>query len=138
AYVSRWLAEAMTGGRYPAVPHIVNLPAPRGNLRAELGIPDDAFVAGRHGGADQFNTPFVPAAIEAALARRKNLWILLLNTGRFSTHERIVHLPPTPDRQRIADFIATCDAGINARRVGETFGLAIAEFLSQDKPVLVW
>ncbi len=138
AYVSRWLADAMTGGRYPAVPHIVGLPAPGANLRAELGIPDDAFVAGRHGGADQFNTPFVPAAIEAALARRKNLWIVLLNTNRFSAHERIVHLPPTPDRQRIADFIATCDAGINARRVGETFGLAIAEFLSQDKPVLVW
>ena len=28
--------------------------------------------------------------------------------------------------------------GLNARRGGEAFGLAIAEFLAQDKPVLVW
>ncbi len=77
-------------------------------------------------------------AVEEALERRKNLWFLLLNTERFSSHERIVHLPSTPDRQQIADFVATCDAGLNARRVGETFGLAIAEFLFQDKPVMVW
>ena len=138
AYVSKWLAEAMTGGRYPAVPHIVDPPKPRADLRAELGIPKDAFVVGRHGAIDQFNVPFAPRAIEAALERRKNLWMVLLNTARFTTHERVVHLPATADRQAIADLVASCDAGINARRVGETFGLAIAEFLSQDKPALVW
>jgi hypothetical protein len=137
-YVSQWLADAMTGGRYPAVPHIVDPPPPRGGLRAEFGIPSDAFVAGRHGAIDQFNVPFVASAIETALARRKNLWFVLLNTARFSDHERIVHLPGTADRQRIADFIASCDIGVNARRAGETFGLSIAEFLAQDKPVLVW
>ena len=128
----------MTGGRYPFVPHIVDLPAPRASLREELGLPADAFVVGRHGAMNQFNAPFVPAAVEAALERRKNLWFVMLNTERFSSHERIIHVPGTADRQRIADFIATCDAGLNARRVGETFGLAIAEFLFQDKPVLVW
>ncbi|HYA72387.1 MAG TPA: hypothetical protein VEF36_04445 [Roseiarcus sp.] len=138
AYVSKWLSQAMTGGRYPAVPHIVDPPKPRANLRAELGIPRDAFVVGRHGAIDQFNVPFAPRAIEAALERRKNLWFLLLNTARFTTHERVIHLPATPDRQAIADFVASCDAGINARYVGETFGLAIAEFLIQDKPALVW
>jgi hypothetical protein len=138
AYVSDWLARSMTGDRYPAVPHIVDPPAPRRSLRAEIGVPSDAFVVGRHGAADQFNIPFVPRAIEAALARRKNLWLLLLNTDRVSDHERIVHLPATSDRQRIADFIGSCDLGLNARRVGETFGLAIAEFLAADKPALVW
>ncbi len=138
AYVSKWLSQEMTGGRYPAVPHIVDLPKPHADLRAELGIPKDAFVVGRHGAIDQFNVPFAPRAIEAALERRKNLWFLFLNTARFTTHERVVHLPATPDRQAIADFVASCDAGINARYVGETFGLAIAEFLVQDKPALVW
>lgn len=138
AYISSWLAQAMTGGRYPAVPHMVTLPDPKRSLRSELGVPDDAFVVGRHGATNQFNIPFVPKAIEAALERRKNLWFVLLNTDRFSDHERVVHLPGTPDRQRIADFVASCDAGVNARRVGETFGLSIAEFLSQDKPVWVW
>ena len=138
AYISQSLADTMTGGRYPAVPHIVDPPAPRSNLRAALGIPADAFVVGRHGAPDQFNIPFLPRAIEAALERRKNLWILLLNTARFSDHKRIVHLPVTPDRQGVADFVASCDVGLNARVAGENFGLAIAEFLAQDKPVLVW
>jgi hypothetical protein len=138
AYISQSLADAMTGGRYPAVPHIVAPPAPRANLRAALGIPADAFVVGRHGAPGEFNVPFAPRAIEEALARRKNLWILLLNTVRFSDHERVVHLPLTPDRQGVADFVASCDAGLNARIAGENFGLAIAEFLAQDKPVLVW
>ena len=138
AYMSGWLAQEMTGGRYPCVPHMIDLPAARGDLRAELGLPRDAFVVGRHGAADTFDVPFAPRAIEAALERRRNLWLVLLNTQRFSDHDRILHLPASADRQRIADFIATCDVGINARRVGETFGLAIAEFLSCNKPVLVW
>jgi hypothetical protein len=138
AYISRSLSETMTGGRYPFVPHIVDPPAPRANLRAALGIPADAFVVGRHGAPDQFNLPLAPRAILAALVRRKNLWILMLNTQKFAEHERIVHLPMIPDRQGVVDFIASCDVGLNARFAGENFGLAIAEFLAQDKPVLVW
>ncbi len=138
AYISDSLAQTMSGGRCPAVPHIVDPLQPRADLRAALGIPPDAFVVGRHGAPDQFNIPFAPRAIEAALERRQNLWILLLNTARFTDHERVVHLPVTPDRQGVADFVASCDVGLNARLAGENFGLAIAEFLAQDKPVLVW
>ena len=138
AYISQSLADAMTGGRYPAVPHIVDPPRPQANLRVALGIPADAFVVGRHGAPDQFNIPFAPRAIEAALETRKNLWVLLLNTGRFTDHERVVHLPVTPDRQGVVDFVASCDIGLNGRLAGENFGLAIAEFLAQDKPALVW
>ena len=136
AYVSTWLAKATTGSRYPAVPLIVDPPPSRANLRAEFGVPADAFVVGRHGASDQFNVPFVAEAIEAALRRRKNLWLMLLNTDRFSSHERIIHLPRAGDRQRVADFVGSCDAGLNARRSGEAFGLSIAEFLCEDKPVL--
>ncbi|MGD1016491.1 MAG: hypothetical protein ABR863_08640 [Roseiarcus sp.] len=138
AYISQSVADMMTGGRYPAVPHIVDPPPPKANLRASLGIPADAVVVGRHGAPDQFNIPFLPQAIEAALTRRKNLWVLLLNTARFGDHERIVHLPTTPDRQGVIDFVAACDVGLNGRRAGENFGLALAEFLAQDKPTLVW
>jgi len=138
AYISQSLARAMTGGRYPFVPHIVDPPSPRANLREALGIPRDAFVVGRHGAPDQFNLPFAPRALEDALDRRRDLWVLLLNTARCSDHPRIVHLPVTPDRQGVADFIASCDLGLNARVAGENFGLAIAEFFAQDKPVLAW
>jgi hypothetical protein len=138
AYISSWLAAAAAASRYPTVPLIVDPPKPLGNLRAEFGVPADAVVAGRHGASSQFDVPFVKAAIEAALAARPDLWVMLLNTDRFSNHERVVHVPRQPDRQRVADFVASCDVGLNARRGGEAFGLAIAEFLAQDKPVLVW
>jgi len=138
AYISPWLAEAAAAGRYPAVPHIVDPPAPRGDLRAEFGVPREAVVVGRHGGPDQLNTPFVARALEAALAARPDLWVMLLNTAPLLRHERVVYVPRAPDRQRVADFIASCDLGLNARLGGEAFGLAIAEFLAQDKPALVW
>jgi hypothetical protein len=138
AYISPWLAGAAAAGRFPAVPHIVDPPRPSGDLRAEFGVPREAVVLGRHGAPDQLNVPFVPAAIEAALATRPDLWVMLLNTERFSNHERIVHVPRARERGRVADFVASCDAGLNARLGGEAFGLAIAEFLAQDKPVFVW
>ena len=138
AYVSSSLSRQMSGGRVPFVPHIVDLRPPTGNLREELGIPDTAVVVGRHGALDQFNIPFLPRAIEAALAARRDLWFVFLNTQRFMTHERVVHIPGTSDRGRVSNFVATCDAGLNGRRVGETFGLSIAEFLARDKPVWVW
>jgi hypothetical protein len=137
-YISSWLAEAAAAGRYPAVPHIVDPPSPRGDLRAEFGVPANALVVGRHGAPDQFNLPFLREAIAAALAARPDLWIMLLNTERFLEHERVVHLPRTLDRQRVSDFVASCDLGLNGRRSGESFGLAVAEYLAQDKPVLVW
>src|SRR6202040_3659949 len=70
--------------------------------------------------------------------RRKNLWLMLLNTDRFSSHERIVHLPRAGDRQRVAGFVGSWDGGLDGGRPGGAFGLAIAEFLSEAKPVLVW
>ena len=74
AYISPWLPKATTGSRYPAVPHIVDPPPPRANLRAEFGVPADAFVVGRHGARDQLNVPFVAEAIEAALAAPPELY----------------------------------------------------------------
>ena len=138
AYISSWLAQSAAAGRYPAVPHIVDPPAPTGTLRAEFAVPSGALVIGRHGGADQLNVPFVAQALKAALDARPDLWAMLLNTDLPLRHERLVFVPPTRDRQRVANFVAGCDAGLNARRGGETFGLAISEFLAQDKPVFVW
>ncbi|ASP33401.1 hypothetical protein [Labrenzia sp. VG12] len=138
AYVSDWLADWMTGGLAPAVPHIVDLPLPTGTLRAELGIPADAHVVGRYGGADQFNIPFAQTAVEEALGKRANLWFLFVNTHKFIDHDRVLFLPPIVDPLEKSRFIATCDAGLNAKKIGESFGLAIAEFLMFGKPVYSW
>ena len=50
----------------------------------------------------------------------------------------MIHLPMTRDPVALARFIATCDAMLHARKDGETFGLSIAEFSSQNKPVLTY
>jgi len=138
AYVSDWLAEWMTGGRAPAVPHIVDLPEPAGTLRSDLGIPADAFVVGRYGGFDQFNVPFAQYAVGSALERRSDLHFLFVNTEKFIDHPRARFLPPIVAPEEKTRFIASCDAGLNAKKIGESFGLAIAEFLYFGKPVFSW
>jgi hypothetical protein len=47
-------------------------------------------------------------------------------------------LPATSDPVERSRFINTCDAMLHARRVGETFGLACAEFSAHNKPVITW
>jgi len=138
AYVSDWLADWMSGGRAPAVPHIVDLPEAQGSLRAELNVPETAFVVGRYGGFDQFNLPFALEAVEEALDKRSDLYFLFVNTQKFLDHPRALFLPPVVDPMEKARFIASCDAGLNAKKIGESFGLAIAEFLMLGKPVFSW
>ncbi|KZM49295.1 hypothetical protein [Labrenzia sp. OB1] len=138
AYVSDWLADWMSGGLAPAVPHIVDLPQAEGTLRQKLGIPREAFVVGRYGGYDQFNIPFAHSAVEEALRRRPDLWFLFVNTEKFIDHPRALFLPSIVDPVEKSRFIATCDAGLNAKKIGESFGLAIAEFLMAGRPVFSW
>ncbi len=138
AYISEWLAGHMSAGRRPWVPHIVSIPEPRHSLRAAWGIPSSATVLGRYGGFDQFNLPFVPRVIARALERRADLWFVFVNTQPFIAHERVLFLPAIFAPQDKADFIGSCDGMLHARKIGESFGLAMAEFLALDKPVICW
>jgi hypothetical protein len=138
AYISRWMAEHVTMGRQPWVPLIVNLPPPDENLRAAWGFPEEAVVLGRHGGYDQFDLPFVHGAVAAALERRGDLHFAFLNTQPFIQHERVRFLAPVYDLTAKSNFIASCDGMLHARKAGEGFGLAVAEFLALDKPVICW
>jgi hypothetical protein len=122
----------------PVVPHIVALPDFESDLRDELGIPGDAVVFGRHGGFDTFRIAFVHDAIRAALAERDDLWFVFLNTEAFQEHPRIAYLPMTLDRGEIRRFVNTCDYMIHAHWLGETFGLAVAEFAYAGVPVLTY
>jgi hypothetical protein len=144
AYISKWSSDFYAGGKAPYVPLIVDLPPAKGNLRAELGIPAGATVFGRHGGASQFSIRFVRRAVIKTARRRKNVYFLFLNTNRFNRRwpnknlRNIIYLPPTVDPGRKVAFINTCDAMLHGREQGEAFGLAVAEFLHQDRPVMTW
>ncbi len=153
AVVSEWLARTssrrlgLPGGRTmplprlsrpPAVPHVVALPETDEDLRAELGIPEEAVVFGRHGGDATFDLEFVHSAIRRALEVRSDIWFLFLNTDRFLEHQRIVHLRAFTDRADVRRFVNSCDYMLHANAVGESFGLAVAEFASVGVPVLTF
>lgn len=124
------------GTNYPVIPHIVDLPDNHANLRSELRIPQDALVFGRYGGADEFNIPMAHEAIKHYVNTDPNSYFLFMNTRKFYEHPRIIYLDINTDLHYKVQFINTCDAMIHARAMGETFGLAIAEFSLKNKPII--
>jgi hypothetical protein len=143
AFVSDWLACVCANGKLPAVPHMVHLPRLGSDvtkdLRAELNIPEEATVFGCYGGATSFDIGFVKKeAIPRALQARPDLYFVFLNIDRFIDHPRVLFLPGSSSIEYKVRFINTTDAMLHARQVGESFGLACAEFSILNKPVLTY
>ena len=141
AYVSPWLSEVMAYGQAPWVPHMVRLSEDAGCLRAEIGIPKDAMVFGRHGGDDSFDIPWVQQAVKETAKKNPEIWFLFLNTREFpgaAGLPNIRFLPATADPVRKRRFLNSCDAMLHGRMRGETFGLSCLEFAMLGKPVLTY
>lgn len=167
AYVSDWLAADHRAGqgRYPAVPHMVywdHTAVP--DLRHQLGIAPEAVVIGTYGGAESFDLHFARRAVLGAAQQREDLVFLFLNTHPFGAAAQgrlrlyrsawqdalarfgplakqmpnVRFLPGTADMAYKQQFIATSDAMLHARAIGESFGLAIAEFSLMNKPVMTY
>lgn len=138
AYISEWLSQHCSNGKIPSVPHMVHLPEEHGNLRSELGIPEDATVVGCHGGQKSFDTPCAVEALEASLKQLPQLYAIFLNIDPFLSHPKAIFLPGTTNITRKVRFINTCDAMLHARLQGESFGLACGEFSIRNKPVITY
>jgi len=162
AYVSPWLSEVMTYGKAPWVPHMVRLAEDAGCLRSEGGgrrteargrrtedggqwadvvVPKDAIVLGRHGGDDSFDIPWVQKAVVETAKKNPAVWFLFMNTRSFSGAKGIPNiqfLPATADPVLKKRFLNTCDAMLHGRMRGETFGLSCLEFAMLGKPVLTY
>lgn len=147
AFVSEWLSKNFLDGKYPFVPHIINLPNIDDDLRLELNIPKNAIVVGRHGSKTTFNLPFVFDVVNKIVTERNDIYFIFLNTNEFCEHfpnhrlikhQRIIHLPTTFDPTHKTKFINTCDVMLHARSNGESFGIAVAEFSIKNKPVITW
>ena len=135
-HTSEWLARP-TGNQY--VPLIVDLPQVEGDMREELGIPQEARVFGRYGGATTFSIPFVHDTIHEIVHHNKDIYFLFMNTNTFMPkHPQVIHLPGSSDNEVKSRFINTADAMLHARLDGETFGLAVAEFSIHNKPVITY
>jgi hypothetical protein len=116
---------------------MINLPDVKTNLRNLLGIPKDAIVFGRHGGRGEFNIPYVFETVYEFAYNNKDKYFVFVNTNKFCKFlPNIIHLPKIIDLELKVEFINTCDAMIWGRNGGESFGLAIAEFSTKNKPVI--
>lgn len=124
--------------KIPVLPYMVLKHRSYGDLRGILKINKDALVIGRHGGESTFDINFVKNVIKEILNQRKDIIFLFLNTQEFYKHERIIYLPKTTSSKYKSQFIDTCDLMIHARKDGETFGLAVAEFSAANKPVITY
>ena len=135
ASISPWVNY--NNGRYPVVPHIINLPNIQENMREMLNIPKNAIVYGRHGGYDQFDIKYAQNIVYQVAKNNANIYFLFVNTKKFCEDlPNIIHLNKIIDLDEKVKFINTCDAMIWARSDGETFGLSLGEFSSKNKPVI--
>lgn len=146
AYVSEWLADEMTQGKYPFVPHMINFTEDTTeDLRKQLGIPRNARVFGYYGGAQSFNITFAQKTAEEIARKYEDIYFLFMGVDPFITPKwwksqpkNIIFLPPSSDINRKLKFINTCSALLHARERGETFGITVAEFVLQNKPVITF
>ena len=135
ASISPWING--NNGKYPWVPHMINLPSHNEDMRKELNIPETATVFGRHGGYDTFNIPFVQNIVHLVAKYYPQIYFLFINTRPFCEDlPNIIHLNRIYDLDEKVKFINTCDAMIWGRSDGETFGLSIGEFSLKNKPVV--
>ena len=108
---------------------------------ADVVVPKDAIVFGRHGGDDSFDIPWVQKAVVETAKERSDIWFLFLNTRSFHGAEDVPNirfLPATADPIAKRQFLNTCNAMLHGRMRGETFGLSCLEFAMLGKPVLTF
>lgn len=137
AYVSKWLAKTH-GNNSPFVPHMINLPKTPLNYKSFLDIKHETLVVGWMGG-NNFELEFAQKVVErVAKERGKDIVFLFMNQDAFCHLDNVKFLRGTTDQNEKVGFINTCDVMLHARERGETFGLAIAEFSSMNKPIITY
>lgn len=124
-------------GQYPVVPHMINLPNHPENMREELNIPKNAIIFGGYGGSTSFSIRFVHEVVYNIAKYNSHIYFLFANFYKFCPDlPNIIHLPMIVDLNEKVKFINTTDAMLWARQDGETFGIAIGEFSTKNKPVI--
>ena len=134
--IAPWVKE--NNGRFPVVPHMINLPKNiNSNLRSILNIPKDAIVFGSYGGKGSFTIKFVHETIFNIAKNNENMYFLFANFPKFCPNlKNIIHLPCIVDLNKKVEFINTCDAMIHAKNIGEIMSLAMGEFSTLNKPII--
>lgn len=142
AFISEWLSEEYyeRNKEYiPFIPYMLNLPTDiTQDYRSILKIDSDKIVIGRYGGLDSFDIPFVFTTIKKILDERKDIIFLFCNTFKFIDHPRVIFTNSLASLDEKVKFLNTCDGFLHARYRGESFGLAVLEFMSKSLPVITF
>jgi len=121
------------------VPHMVMEPSSSvENLRSFLGIPEDGMVFGYHGGIDSFNIKFAVSAVKKACRVIPNVYFIFVNIPRFDTNPNIFFLNKFVNSEDKNKFINTCDCCLEAQQLGQSFGLSLADFSVNNKPIITF
>jgi hypothetical protein len=137
AAVSSTLAKKFNQSVF--VPHMISLKKIHDrNLKTLLGIPESAIVFGRYGGVDTFNITWCWDTIEKIVRERSDIYFLLNNSVKFHEHPQIKYYKNIVSEDDKNKFINTCDAYIECGTLGHSFGLAIAEFSTFNKPIIAY
>ena len=121
------------------VPHMVMEPSlTKENLREELGINEDSTVFGYHGGSDSFNIQFAISAVKKACRVIPNVYFIFVNIPRFDTNPNIFFLDKFVNEEDKNKFINTCDCCLEAQQLGQSFGLSLADFSVNNKPIITF
>lgn len=121
---------------FPIIPRIITLPQNSENMRATLKIPQDAVVFGGYGGKDSFSINFVKKVVEEIANMNTNIYFIFANFHPFCNKSNVKFISQIIDLDEKVKFINTTDAMLWARKHGETFGQAIAEFSIKNKPII--
>lgn len=141
AYTSAWQSAFFTAGTATVLPYLIEPPSEQISqvqARSSLGIPLQATVLGRHGGLDTWNLPFASESVHKVAKQRDDVWFIFVNTPKFCDLPNVRFIPGTSNRLVLENYLSACDAMLHARWEGETFGLACAEFLIRNKPIITW
>ncbi len=136
AFVSEWISKDFSNQKIPYVPLIIDPKKNIRNLKKKLKIKNNQIVFGCHGGESSFDLKFTHDVLRRIVDLRKDITFLFLNINKFCSHPRIIFLKGTSDETLKLNFINTCDAMIYGRSLGESFGLACAEFAINDKLII--
>ena len=138
AFISEWLSAHCSFGMVPTVPLIVKEVNISNifDLRKRLGIPTQATVISSLGGSTSFDIQFVRDCVREIAEACPDTYFLFMNYGRFCELPNVIFLEKCFDQAEKDSFVYASDVMLHGRRLGETFGLACAEYSRQFKPIL--
>jgi len=140
----RWNRAGGEPDKAVVIPPAIEMPSVVGDLRKELGIPDDAVVYGMHQRADNgIFSQVLMAGWHFSSASKKNTCLVVLGGSEYYKQhatqlniQNAFFLPPTGDVLRVHQFLNTVDVYTHARSDGEQCSSSIIEALYHAIPVI--